>query len=143
MAELRSLCEADLGWGGVETYIQSGNVIFEAGGAPAKLEGDLERGVESRFGYQIAVLVRAAADWPGSVCNAPSRVAGGVGAPVACSVLLRGALEQALEPLREQEAARSGGPVSAPGPSVLRFLGVPLVLGALAVASEAVAALVA
>jgi hypothetical protein len=70
-------------------------------------------------------------------------LAWGAGAPVACSVPLRGAWEQALEPLREQEAAQSEGPVAAHGPSVLRFLGVPLALGALAVASEAVAALVA
>ena len=54
---------------------------------------------------------------------------------------LQGALGQALEPLREQEAARSEGPVSALEPSVMKFLGVLLVLGALAVASGAVAAL--
>lgn len=58
-------------------------------------------------------------------------------------MLLQGAWGQALEPLREREAARSEGPVSAPGPSVMRFPGVPLVLDALAVASGAVAALVA
>lgn len=71
MAELRALCEGDLGWRGVETYIQSGNVIFEAGGEPGTLEDRLERALERRFERAIPVLVRAAADWPGYVASNP------------------------------------------------------------------------
>ncbi len=63
MAELRSLC-AELGWKDVQTYIQSGNVVFTAGAAPAVLEAELERAIERRFGLVIAVIVRAATDWP-------------------------------------------------------------------------------
>ena len=34
MARLRELC-AGLGWGEVQTYIQSGNIVFDAEGASA------------------------------------------------------------------------------------------------------------
>jgi uncharacterized protein (DUF1697 family) len=71
MAELRALGAGDLGWSGVESYIQSGNLIFEADGEPAALEDELERAVERRFGYAIPVLVRRAADWPAYVTSNP------------------------------------------------------------------------
>lgn len=70
MAELRALC-AELGWGDVRSYIQSGNLVFRAGGPPASLETELEQGIEERFGLSIPVLVRAAADWPAYVRGNP------------------------------------------------------------------------
>lgn len=70
MAELRSLCE-ELGWTGVRTYIQSGNVVFTAAGPRAELETSLERAIEARFGLAIPVIVRAAKDWPGYVAGNP------------------------------------------------------------------------
>lgn len=70
MAELRSLCEG-LGWQDVQTYIQSGNLVFKAGAAPARLEADLERAIDRRFGVAAAVVVRAAADWPDIVAGNP------------------------------------------------------------------------
>ncbi|HEY3863712.1 MAG TPA: DUF1697 domain-containing protein [Verrucomicrobiae bacterium] len=63
MIELRALC-AKLKWGDVQTYIQSGNVIFTADSSAAMLETELERGIEKRFGFPIPVIVRAAVDWP-------------------------------------------------------------------------------
>jgi uncharacterized protein (DUF1697 family) len=62
MSELRLAC-ADLGWEAVQTYIQSGNVIFRAKASAAALEGDLERAIERRFGVSIPVLVRSASRW--------------------------------------------------------------------------------
>jgi len=70
MAELRVLCD-ELGWEGVQSYVQSGNLVFEAAGPPARLEAELERAIERRFGLSIAVVVRAAADWPGYVEGNP------------------------------------------------------------------------
>lgn len=70
MAELRSL-STELGWGEVRSYIQSGNLVFEAGAAPARLEAELERAIERRFGLSIPVVVRAAADWPAYVAGNP------------------------------------------------------------------------
>lgn len=62
MPELRSLC-ADLGWDDVQTYIQSGNLIFRAGGARSKLTPVLEQAIRARFGIVVPVIIRAAADW--------------------------------------------------------------------------------
>ena len=62
MAELRALAEG-LGWQRVQTYIHSGNLVFAAKGTAAEAEGRLERAVEQRFGLQVPVVVRAAADW--------------------------------------------------------------------------------
>ena len=70
MPELRAVC-GDLGWEGVATYIQSGNVVFRAGGRPASLEGELERAIEERFDLSVSVVVRAAADWPDYVTGNP------------------------------------------------------------------------
>lgn len=62
MAELRELC-AELGWENVETYIQSGNVVFEAAGEAAALESALEQAVAKRFGFERPVIVRSATQW--------------------------------------------------------------------------------
>lgn len=82
MAELRSLCEA-LGWQAVETYIQSGNVVFSAEGGAATLDSALEQAVEQRYGYWSDVMVRTAEQWqlllahnpfPAEAAREPSRV---------------------------------------------------------------------
>jgi uncharacterized protein (DUF1697 family) len=70
MPELRALC-ASLGWGDVQSYIQSGNLVFRAGGNAPGLEAELERAIERRFGPAIPVLVRAAAEWPAYVAGNP------------------------------------------------------------------------
>jgi uncharacterized protein (DUF1697 family) len=62
MAELRALAE-ELGWTEVETYIQSGNLLFEADGRPAELEDRLEKALSDRFGVSTAVIVRRAEAW--------------------------------------------------------------------------------
>lgn len=70
MAALRELC-AGLGWNDVQTYIQSGNVVFSAGKKPASLESDLERAIDSEFGVSTSVVVRTADDWVGYVEDNP------------------------------------------------------------------------
>ncbi len=62
MAELRSLC-GELGWEEVETYIQSGNVVFSAPGNPVQLEAALHKAIKERFGMEVPVMVRKAAQW--------------------------------------------------------------------------------
>ncbi len=62
MPELRSLC-AELGWERVQSYIQSGNLVFQAQSTPTKLETQLEQAIERRFGLSIPIIVRAAAVW--------------------------------------------------------------------------------
>jgi uncharacterized protein (DUF1697 family) len=70
MTELRALA-GELGWMGAETYIQSGNLVFEADGERTKLETALETGIQRRFGIDIPVLVRSAREWPGLVAANP------------------------------------------------------------------------
>lgn len=70
MAELRALC-GELGWADVETYIQSGNLVFSSGDGPARLEAELERAIERRFGLAIPVLVRTAAQWAAYAASNP------------------------------------------------------------------------
>ncbi|HEX6375881.1 MAG TPA: DUF1697 domain-containing protein [Allosphingosinicella sp.] len=64
MAALRALC-GELGWEEVETYIQSGNLVFRAAGKPEALEARLEKAVAGRFGLDVPVIVRTAAQWAG------------------------------------------------------------------------------
>jgi uncharacterized protein (DUF1697 family) len=62
MAALRELC-GRLGWTNVASYIQSGNIVFEAAGGDAALEAALERAIESEFGLDVPVVVRSEKEW--------------------------------------------------------------------------------
>jgi uncharacterized protein (DUF1697 family) len=70
MADLRSLC-ADLGWQHVQSYIQSGNLLFEADATAATLESELEQAIEQTFGLSIPVIVRETAVWSAYVNDNP------------------------------------------------------------------------
>jgi uncharacterized protein (DUF1697 family) len=60
MAELRTLCK-NLGLRNVRTYIQSGNVVFEAEDANG-LAAKLEEKIAGTFGFKVPVMVREAAE---------------------------------------------------------------------------------
>ena len=70
MAELRALC-AELGWEDVQTYIQSGNVVFTAPGKREEIEGRLEAAIKARFGMDVPAMVRTASQWSGYVAANP------------------------------------------------------------------------
>jgi len=56
----------------VQTYIQSGNVIFTAANAdPRALELDLEHRIEEQFGFPVPVVVRSLAEMTATVKSAP------------------------------------------------------------------------
>jgi uncharacterized protein (DUF1697 family) len=59
MADLRKLVE-DLGGEDVETYVQSGNVVFRSGKKPAELERAIRQAIEAGFGLDVTVVVRTA-----------------------------------------------------------------------------------
>jgi uncharacterized protein (DUF1697 family) len=62
METLRSLFE-DLGFADVETFINSGNVIFQCKTArPAALEARIAGHLESSLGYPVATFLRSAAE---------------------------------------------------------------------------------
>lgn len=64
MAELRAHC-AGLGWANVATYIQSGNVVFDADCAPAEAEAALEALIAEHYGYEAPTIVRTRDQWAG------------------------------------------------------------------------------
>ena len=70
MQPLRELCE-ELGWREVQSYIQSGNVVFSADATAPELEAELEQGVKRRFGLSVPAIVRGGADWIAFVAGNP------------------------------------------------------------------------
>ena len=70
MKELKVLFE-NLGFSEVETYIQSGNVIFksEQNDTTAELEHTLQQAIAETFGFDVPVIVRTAREWAESVLN--------------------------------------------------------------------------
>ncbi len=58
MAELRELCES-IELKDVQTYIQSGNIIFKSVvDSTSELEGLLAEAILNRFGFEVPVLIR-------------------------------------------------------------------------------------
>jgi len=58
MEELRRVFES-LGFSRVETFIASGNVVFDAaGGAAGALEARIEEGLRAALGYEVTTFVR-------------------------------------------------------------------------------------
>ena len=63
MADLKSLYES-LGLANVQTYVQSGNVIFDSSEQDAtKLRKAIEIQIEVTFGFSVPVLMRSADDF--------------------------------------------------------------------------------
>ena len=61
MADLRKSCEA-LGFEQVQTYVQSGNVIFKARGSADALSKKMEEMILEDFGFEVSVMSRSAAE---------------------------------------------------------------------------------
>lgn len=62
MEQLRALFE-QLGFDAVETFIASGNVVFETDAAPdAALEADIEAHLRAALGYEVATFLRTDAE---------------------------------------------------------------------------------
>ncbi|HEU4965784.1 MAG TPA: DUF1697 domain-containing protein [Bacilli bacterium] len=62
MADLREWLES-LGLSNVQTYIQSGNVLFDSEEAADVLQDRLEREMENRYGFPVPVMLRTAAEY--------------------------------------------------------------------------------
>jgi len=61
MAELKSMC-SDAGFARVETYIASGNVVFETKARPLRVKAELEARLLAFFAKPVGVVVRTAAE---------------------------------------------------------------------------------
>ena len=61
MADLRALLSDDLGYDDVKTLINSGNVVFTAGGSAGAHEKKIASAPERRFGFPVPTIVRSVA----------------------------------------------------------------------------------
>lgn len=61
MTELKAICR-DAGFAHVQTYIASGNVVFQSGATPADVKAALEARLHSYAGKHVGVIVRTAAE---------------------------------------------------------------------------------
>ncbi|MDQ3171521.1 MAG: DUF1697 domain-containing protein [Acidobacteriota bacterium] len=93
MDVLRGHCEA-LGFAKVETFIASGNVIFESRGGAAALEKKLEAHLRGILGYDVATFIRSAAELEAAASRAESRLRATEGAHVGFLKSPVGAAEQ-------------------------------------------------
>jgi len=61
MADLKAMCE-DAGFARVQTYIASGNVVFESTASETKVKAELENRLHAYAGKPMGVVVRTAAE---------------------------------------------------------------------------------
>lgn len=76
MARLKKAVE-DLGYDDVWTYINSGNVVFDAAGSRAAVEKALEQALEHEFGFECTTFVRTAGELERSLAATPFDVGQG------------------------------------------------------------------
>ena len=98
----------------METYIQSGNVVFMAEAAPAELEAALEAAIQQRFAMTIPVIVRSASGWPAYVAGNPFPEAAAA-EPNRLMLMLSKGPPQPDAAAALQERARDGERVAAAG----------------------------
>jgi uncharacterized protein (DUF1697 family) len=70
MAELAALC-GDLGFTGVSTILQSGNVVFAAKGSPSSVAAKLTDAIESAHSFRPVVIVRTAQEIDAALAQNP------------------------------------------------------------------------
>ena len=70
MSELRAIASR-LGWDRVQSYIQSGNLVFSAGVTQSAAELALERSIRECFGFAADVVVRTSDAWQAYAASSP------------------------------------------------------------------------
>ena len=71
MVDLKAMYES-LGYSGVQTYIQSGNVIFECPQQETKkLIAVIEQAIKRDFGYDVSVMIRTPEQFESIITNNP------------------------------------------------------------------------
>lgn len=70
MADLKKALER-IGLGRVQTYIQSGNIVFEAEEEAAAVTGRMESLIKDEFGVAAAVFLRTAEEWKRLIADCP------------------------------------------------------------------------
>lgn len=63
---------AKLGYSDIQTYIQSGNVLFVSDCAnQTQLQDEIHQNILDTFGFEVPVLVRSQTEWEGTFQNNP------------------------------------------------------------------------
>lgn len=70
MADLRQVFET-MGFSGVQTYIQSGNVFFKSGEEEEPLRKKIECRIEEVFGFFVPIVIRTAEELEKIILNCP------------------------------------------------------------------------
>jgi uncharacterized protein (DUF1697 family) len=70
MAELKRMLES-MGLSRVQTYIQSGNVLFESNDEEVRLRQRIEQEFEALFGFSVKVILRTAEELKRIAANCP------------------------------------------------------------------------
>ncbi|MEQ1841253.1 MAG: DUF1697 domain-containing protein [Verrucomicrobiales bacterium] len=70
MKPLTALC-AGIGWTGIRTCLQTGNVVFRSAGSAQELEVQLERAILDHFGFPVSVVVRDAVVFGSYIAEVP------------------------------------------------------------------------
>ncbi|SEQ48377.1 Uncharacterized conserved protein, DUF1697 family [Virgibacillus subterraneus] len=70
MGELRDVLET-MGLNRVQTYIQSGNILFESNEKEEPLQKQIEKKIEEGFGYSINVILRTPTELERIIGNCP------------------------------------------------------------------------
>lgn len=103
MADLRALV-ADLGYGGVRTLLNSGNVVFTAPGTDAdEAAARIEEAIAARLGVSSRVTVLSAAEVAAVVAENPLLEVADNPSRLLVAVLTDPADRRRLEPLAEQD----------------------------------------
>ncbi len=70
MAELKRMFES-MGFDRVQTYIQSGNVLFASNDGEESLQKRIEHEIKAVFGYSVSVVLRTTAELKQIIGNCP------------------------------------------------------------------------
>jgi uncharacterized protein (DUF1697 family) len=70
MAELKQLFEA-MRFAKVQTYIQSGNVLFESDAEPVTLRQRIEDAIQKAFGLEVTVVLRTLTELEAVIADCP------------------------------------------------------------------------
>lgn len=70
MTDLRDTLES-IGLQQVQTYIQSGNILFESNAAESALQTQISNSIEDRFGFPVDVILRTSTELANLVENSP------------------------------------------------------------------------
>ncbi len=107
MTDLKALYES-LGFVNVSTYIQSGNVLFEAGrNDPEAIAASIEQAVEKKFGFSVVVILRKPAELARLIKNCPFRGSGKIDESRLYVTFLKAKPSATLVKALEAVAARS------------------------------------